>query len=100
MSHVGVLSAAGLDKSELASGNLIVNTPVVGSELAHLRVHRAAEVEDMIAKATAVFQAWRTLATPRALKSAAPSVARKKPGVGANPAPKPGKVTCAGRLIR
>jgi len=65
MSHAGVLSAAGLTKSELSGGTLAVHTPIDGSEIGRLQVHSSSHVQEMIAKAMAAFKIWRAVPAPR-----------------------------------
>src|SRR5690625_224066 len=47
-----------------ADGDLIVRTPIDGSELGRLRSHTHGQVEDIIAAAQQAFGQWRTTPAP------------------------------------
>jgi aldehyde dehydrogenase (NAD+) len=65
MPHQGVLTACGLSEADLTGGTLSVHTPIDGAEIARLKTHGAAEVEEMIACGAEAFREWRKVPAPR-----------------------------------
>ncbi len=65
MTSTEILNTIGFSSSELSVGTLVVHTPVDGSELAKLKPHNRADVENMTAKAAEAFKAWRLVPAPR-----------------------------------
>ncbi len=65
MTRTEILNSAGFSSSQLSGGTLVVHTPVDGSELARLKIHERAEVENMIAGAADAFRAWHLVPAPR-----------------------------------
>ncbi len=65
MTSTEILNSAGFSSSQLSGGTLVVHTPVDGSELAKLKTHNRADVENMIAKAADAFKTWRLVPAPR-----------------------------------
>jgi aldehyde dehydrogenase (NAD+) len=65
MRHQDVLAACGLSEAELTGGTQSVRTPIDGAEVAQLKTHCAAEVEEMIARGAEAFQQWRKVPAPR-----------------------------------
>ncbi len=65
MTHSSILTAAGLDLSDLSGGSLAVHTPIDGSEIARLAETRADDMSAVIARAQAAFRHWRTVPAPR-----------------------------------
>ncbi|MEO1169386.1 MAG: aldehyde dehydrogenase family protein [Pseudomonadota bacterium] len=65
MSHSDILAACGFDEAELIGGELVVTTPVDGTELARLRSDSAGDVGAKIDRAGAAFRRWRDLPAPR-----------------------------------
>jgi len=60
-----ILQAAGFSASEISEGTLVVQTPVDGSELAHLKTHGPDDVRTMIKRSTGAFKVWRSVPAPR-----------------------------------
>ncbi|HEU5084663.1 MAG TPA: aldehyde dehydrogenase family protein [Acidimicrobiales bacterium] len=60
-----ILSAAGLDDDQLAGGDLEVHSPVDGSRLATVATVDAGEVDRIVDRARAAFEAWRDVPPPR-----------------------------------
>lgn len=60
-----LLDRLGVDENAYASGGLVVETPIDGSEIARVATHDAAAVEAAIAAAKDAFAAWRTVPAPR-----------------------------------
>jgi aldehyde dehydrogenase (NAD+) len=65
MAHNDILSNAGLNQNELNGGNLTVFSPVDGAMIAEVRTHTPSDVQAMIARAKASFDAWRRVPAPR-----------------------------------
>ena len=65
MPHREILSAAGLASAELTGGDLVVTTPVDGSEIARVKSSTPADVTATIARSKAAFEAWRRVPAPR-----------------------------------
>ncbi len=65
MTHSAILSAAGLTKTELAGGSLVVLSPIDGAEIAHLTETALADMPSVIARAQQAFALWRTVPAPR-----------------------------------
>ncbi|ESR26254.1 aldehyde dehydrogenase family protein [Lutibaculum baratangense] len=60
-----VLTAAGLDPSNLQEGDLQVTSPIDGQVIARMQQHRRAEAEVAVARAAAAFETWRAVPAPR-----------------------------------
>jgi len=60
-----MLARLGFTPAELASGDLIVSTPIDGTRIAALRSHGIADVDRAIVDATAAFAVWRSVPAPR-----------------------------------
>jgi L-aminoadipate-semialdehyde dehydrogenase len=60
-----ILKNAGLDRKEFREGDLAVRTPIEGSEIGRLKMHKPADVEGIIAKAAAAFAIWRDVPAPK-----------------------------------
>ncbi|MEL6977844.1 MAG: aldehyde dehydrogenase family protein, partial [Pseudomonadota bacterium] len=65
MRHQDILSVSGFSSAELSGGDLIVATPIDGSEIARLKTHAPADAEAMIETARRAFLAWRAVPPPR-----------------------------------
>jgi aldehyde dehydrogenase (NAD+) len=65
MRHQSILTACGLSEAELTGGTLSVHTPIDGAEVARLKTHGAAEVEQILARSAEAFQEWRKVPAPR-----------------------------------
>ena len=65
MTHDDVLKAAGLSKSELTGGTLVVHSPIDGAEVAKVRETDPADMPKVIAQAQEAFKAWRQVPAPR-----------------------------------
>jgi aldehyde dehydrogenase (NAD+) len=65
MSFQDLLRAAGLDVAQLEHGDLIVTTPIDGSEIARLAPQTAADAESTVRRASTAFRAWRAVPAPR-----------------------------------
>jgi L-aminoadipate-semialdehyde dehydrogenase len=65
MSYSNILADCGLGADVIASGDLVVTTPIDGSEIARLKMHSLAEVEAKIKAASAAFKLWRNVPAPR-----------------------------------
>ncbi len=65
MSYSNILADCGLGADVIASGDLVVTTPVDGSEIARLKMHSLTEVEAKIKAASAAFKLWRNVPAPR-----------------------------------
>ena len=65
MSYGDILNRLGLTEGELRSGTLTVRTPIDGSELAHVKTHKADDIKAMIEKSVSAFKVWRTVPPPR-----------------------------------
>src|SRR5688572_23238625 len=65
VTYDGILKNAGLDRKEFREGNLIVRTPIDGSEIGSLKMHKPAAVEQTIAKAVAAYTIWRDVPAPK-----------------------------------
>ncbi len=59
------LAELGLSPSALATGSLVVRSPVTGAEIARLREHSPAEADAAIAAAHAAFLHWRLVPAPQ-----------------------------------
>lgn len=55
----------GLDPTSLRSGDLIVRSPIDGSELGQLHSHKTPEIEEMIRNAVQAFKEWRVVPAPQ-----------------------------------
>jgi aldehyde dehydrogenase (NAD+) len=60
-----LLRALDLDPADLARGELLVHSPIDGTELARLRPDRPAKVTQRIGRAAEAFAAWRLVPAPR-----------------------------------
>jgi aldehyde dehydrogenase (NAD+) len=60
-----ILKNAGLDRKEFREGDLAVHTPVDGSEIGRLKMHKPADVEGIITKASSAFTIWRDVPAPK-----------------------------------
>ena len=65
MSHADIIKAAGISASALASGNLIVHSPIDGVQIAKLEMHTPEDAKQMIAKSKRAFLQWRDIPAPR-----------------------------------
>ncbi len=65
MRYQSILHACGLSDTELANGEMVVKTPIDGSEIARLHKHNSAEADAMITRARHAFLAWREVPPPR-----------------------------------
>jgi aldehyde dehydrogenase (NAD+) len=65
MDKLTILGDCGLAQVSVAGGELAVQTPIDGSEIASLKVHNDREIGEMIIKARAAFQVWRQVPAPR-----------------------------------
>lgn len=61
----GLLAKLGVDEGALRGGDLIVDTPIDGSEIARVAVDDAASVDAKIAAAEDAFREWRAVPAPR-----------------------------------
>ncbi|WP_299351035.1 aldehyde dehydrogenase family protein [uncultured Shimia sp.] len=60
-----ILSNCGLTDADTQGGELVVTTPVDGSEIAALKMHSVADAQTMIASAKDAFHSWRKVPAPR-----------------------------------
>ena len=60
-----LLKSLDLDSAKLKSGDLVVHSPIDGSEIARLKSQTPAQVGAAIAKAQEAFQAWRDVPAPK-----------------------------------
>lgn len=65
MSHLSVLTAAGLSQDMLEGGTLPVTSPIDGGEIARIRETATTDMPAIIARAQAAFQIWRSVPAPR-----------------------------------
>jgi aldehyde dehydrogenase (NAD+) len=65
MPHQEILRRFGLPGDQPAAGGLEVTTPIDGTRIATLAPHTPADVDAMVARATAAFKAWRAVPAPR-----------------------------------
>ncbi len=65
MNIADLTSRLGLEEAALKSGDLVVNTPIDGSEIAHIAVDDAAVVKEKITLAHDSFLKWRVIPAPR-----------------------------------
>ncbi|WP_114287325.1 aldehyde dehydrogenase family protein [Candidatus Halocynthiibacter alkanivorans] len=65
MNYSNILADCGLGADVIASGDLVVTTPVDGSEIARLKMHSLTEVDGKIKAASAAFKLWRNVPAPR-----------------------------------
>ena len=65
MSHQEILTAAGLNETDLSGGTLVVHTPVDGTEIARLKTHGPKDVHAMITEGLKAFKIWRCVPAPR-----------------------------------
>lgn len=64
-SHADILNANGISDVVDDSGNLVVTTPVDGSQIATLKQDDVAAADAAIAKAAKAFESWRNVPGPR-----------------------------------
>lgn len=60
-----ILARLGVKREALTGGDLTVNSPVTGEQIAALRSTTPAEASTMIEKADAAFRAWRMIPAPK-----------------------------------
>ncbi len=60
-----ILSAVSLPPAMVQGGTLAVTTPVDGSEIAQLKEHSSADVEQALNRAGSAFEQWRRVPAPR-----------------------------------
>ncbi|HEY5644949.1 MAG TPA: aldehyde dehydrogenase family protein [Pseudomonadales bacterium] len=60
-----VTKAVGLGQAELAGGDLVVCSPIDGTELGRVDTHSEADVDAAVARAVAAFERWRLVPAPR-----------------------------------
>tara|TARA_B100000315_G_scaffold161299_1_gene149767 strand:+ start:544 stop:2043 length:1500 start_codon:yes stop_codon:yes gene_type:complete len=65
MEHQNILTAAGLDDSDLFGGTLSVCTPTDGTEIARLRSDSPEQAQKVIVRADECFKIWRDVPAPR-----------------------------------
>ena len=65
MSYSEIPNACGLTQDRINDGDLVVTTPVDGSELARLKTHGRDDADAVIATAVDAFRAWRQVPPPR-----------------------------------
>ncbi|MGE3712002.1 MAG: aldehyde dehydrogenase family protein, partial [Hyphomicrobiaceae bacterium] len=65
MNTTDILAACGLAGRELMAGDLVVTTPIDGSEIARLRVTPPDRIDQMIVKGAEAFRRWRQVPAPR-----------------------------------
>jgi L-aminoadipate-semialdehyde dehydrogenase len=65
MSYSTILADCGLGPDVVSTGDLVVTTPVDGSEIARLKMHSLTEVEGKIKAASVAFKSWRDVPAPR-----------------------------------
>ena len=65
-SEVGsIFRALGGDPASIAEGDIVVRTPIDGSEVGSVRTNTPAEVDEKIGRAHHAFLAWRDIPAPR-----------------------------------
>jgi aldehyde dehydrogenase (NAD+) len=62
VTYTRILEANGLGK--LPAGSLDVHTPIDGSKLASLRMHKVSDVSTMVAKSKTAFDQWKAMPAP------------------------------------
>lgn len=60
-----ILQGLGFNISDLQSGDLVVTSPIDGSELGRVTKHTPVDVETMMNKAVTCFKQWRTVPPPQ-----------------------------------
>ncbi|WDI31065.1 aldehyde dehydrogenase family protein [Hyphococcus flavus] len=65
MNITDIISRLGVDEAALKNGELIVDTPIDGSEIARIAMDDAAGVETKIAQSQDAFLQWRSVPAPR-----------------------------------
>ena len=68
-----ILERLGAGDPFAADGDLVCRSPIDGSELGRLQPHTAAEVADVVGRAQAAFEQWRTVPAPGARRSSCAS---------------------------
>ena len=99
MSHLSILSAAGLPQAALSGGTRSVTSPIDGSEIACLVETGIAAMPDIIARAQAAFRDWRTVPAPRRgelVRLLGEELRRAKAELGAVVTLEVGKITSEG----
>jgi L-aminoadipate-semialdehyde dehydrogenase len=64
-SKLACLGRLGLDSTRLASGKLLVTSPIDGSTLGHVEQHTAEEVDTLVSNSVTAFNTWRTVPAPK-----------------------------------
>ena len=59
-----ILARLGVSEPFSADGDLICHSPIDGSEIGRLRSHSATEAAELIGRAQAAFEQWRTVPAP------------------------------------
>ena len=65
MTHEEILTAAGLNQTDLSGGTLAVHTPIDGSAIARLKTHSSDDVHTMVKRGVEAFHLWRNVPAPR-----------------------------------
>lgn len=65
MTKEEIYADLGLTAADVEGGNLAVQTPIDGSEIANVTMDTVAEAKDKIAKSVVAFKAWRKVTAPR-----------------------------------
>jgi aldehyde dehydrogenase (NAD+) len=65
MTHDEILKAAGLTKSDLTGGTLVVHSPIDGAQIACVQETAVAEMPKIITRSQDAFKKWRDLPAPR-----------------------------------
>ncbi|MCG8440228.1 MAG: aldehyde dehydrogenase family protein [Caulobacterales bacterium] len=65
MTYKDILERCGLSGPALGAGDLVVTTPIDGSQLARLAVHSRADADRQIARSLDAFRSWRDIPAPR-----------------------------------
>jgi aldehyde dehydrogenase (NAD+) len=65
MQKEDIFQALGLNAVDLRSGDIVVTSPIDGSELGRVQSHSAPQIEQSITKANASFKIWRMMPPPQ-----------------------------------
>ena len=65
MTHMQILTGAGLTEAQLTGGDLSVTSPINGAEIAQVTQTRPDELPAILDRAEAAFHAWRQVPAPR-----------------------------------
>ncbi len=65
MNITELMGSLGVDASKFSAGDLIVHSPIDGSEIGRVASTHPSEADAMIAASTAAFRAWRKVPAPR-----------------------------------